>query len=198
MCPSAEALRGLRSFLSLRAIAEKRNSIAIVSPRASEPASQLAANLAIVFAQLGERTLLLDANLRAPRQGELFGRSPLQTSGLSAVLCGRQAVKDAIIPVAPFANLHLLSSGPLPPNPQELLGRLDFAYIMETIPTLFDVVIVDAPPVLEFPDAMMIAARSSHCLMVTRRNHSRVADVVNARSQLEACGVSMLGAVLTT
>lgn len=196
MSAPAEALRGLRAFLSLRALGEKRNSIAVIGPRADDSASALAANLAIVFAQLGERTLLVDANLRAPGQAALFGRPLLQTSGLSAVLGGRQSVKDAIAPIPPFGNLHLLPSGPLPPNPQELLGRLDFAYIMETLPGLFDVVIVDAPPVLEYPDAMMVSARVSHCLMAARRHRSRVADQVHARSQLEACGASMLGAVL--
>jgi tyrosine-protein kinase Etk/Wzc len=67
---------------------------------------------------------------------------------------------------------------------------------METIPAVFDVVIIDASPVLEYPDAVMVAAQARSCLMVSRRHRSKVTDVVAARSQLESCGVSVLGGVL--
>jgi capsular exopolysaccharide synthesis family protein len=196
MSPAAEALRGLRAFLMLRAITEHRKTLAVLGPRARDGASTLAANLAIVFAQLGERTLLIDANLRSPRQDRLLGKSARPIPGFSSVLGGRCPLKETLEPVSPFTNLQVLRAGPAPPNPQELLGGVNFAYIMETIPAIFDVVIVDAPPVLEYPDAVLIAAHASHCLMVSRRHRSKVADLVSARAQLESCGVAVLGAVL--
>jgi protein-tyrosine kinase len=196
MSPAAEAVRGLRAFLMRRAITEKRKTLAVLGPRARDGASTLAANLAVVFAQLGERTLLIDANLRSPRQDRLLGKNGRPTPGFSSVLGGRHPLKETLEPVSPFTNLQILRAGPAPPNPQELLGGVNFAYIMETIPAIFDVVIVDAPPVLEYPDAVLIAAHTSHCLMVSRRHRSKVADVVSARSQLESSDVAVLGAVL--
>ena len=190
----AEALRALRTQLMLRWFNDRSKVLAVVSPRSGAGSSILAANLAVVFAQLGERTLLIDANLRHPSQHELFGLKP--QVGLAGVLAGRGQFKEASELIAPFANLSVIGAGPKVPNPQELLGRTTFSYVMETAPAAFDVVIVDTPPVLDYADAQLIAARAGGCLIVTRRHKTSVVDVKQAESQLAQTGAILLGTVI--
>jgi chain length determinant protein tyrosine kinase EpsG len=171
----AEALRALRTQLILRWFQDRSKALAVVSARGGDGCSTIAANLAVVFAQLGERTLLIDANLRRPRLHTLFSVKP--DAGLSGVLAGRGYFQEVLKSVASLDNLSILCAGPTPPNPQELLSRVRFSYIMEAASAAYDVVIVDAPGVLEYADAQIIAARAGGCLIVTRRHHTRVADV---------------------
>lgn len=191
----AEALRGLRSQLAMRWFNEPGRMLAVVAPRAGSGCSTVAANLAVLFAQQGERTLVIDANLRAPAQQRLFGLQ--RREGLSDLLGGRGSLKNALCPVESFGHLSVLSAGADAPNPQELLTRLTFAYIMEAIPASFDVVIIDTPPTLEYADAQLIAARTTGCLLVTRRHDSRISDIERTRAQLESSGASLVGAVVT-
>jgi protein-tyrosine kinase len=191
---AAEALRELRSQVLLRWSAEQRRSLAIISPRKRSGCSRLAANLAIVFAQLGERTLLIDANLRRPSQQALFGVPA--GAGLSNLLAGRCELENVLKPVAPFDHLHVLCAGTQPPNPQELLGRMTFRYLLEAAPTHFDVVIVDTPPILEFADAQIVAASSGGCLMSARRHHTRLADMERARAKFARIPAVLLGTAI--
>jgi protein-tyrosine kinase len=190
----AEALRALRTQLMLRWFRERNRVLAVVAARAGAGCSVLSANLAVTFAQLGKRTLLIDANLRAPRQRELFGLKA--DLGLSSVLAGRSSLAQAPAVVAPFDNLAVLCAGPKVPNPQELLGRTSFANVIDAAPTAFEVVIVDAPPTLDYADAQVIAARSRGCLLVARRHSTRVVDVTQAEAKLALTGASLLGSVL--
>jgi chain length determinant protein tyrosine kinase EpsG len=189
-----EPYRTLRSQLLLRWFRDGRHALAVSGCRSGEGASTLAANLAVVFAQLGERTLLIDANFRRPKQQALFGLSA--ASGLSNLLSGRCELADALADVPAFRNLTVLCAGPPPPNPQELLSRLNFSYLVETTPASFDVVIIDAPAILEFADAQMVAARVGGCLLSTHRNSSRVNDVQQAKKLLEPSGAHIIGAVI--
>ena len=190
----AEALRALRTQLLLRWFQDSNKTLAVVSARGGDGCSTIAANLAVVFAQLGERTLLIDANLRRPRLHALFGVTP--EAGLSSVLAERGSFQAALIPVAPLANLSIMCAGPTPPNPQELLSRANFSIIMEEAAATNDTVIVDAPGVLEFGDAQIIAARAGGCLIVTRRHRTRIADVEQAKATLRPTGAALLGTVI--
>lgn len=192
--PQAESLRALRTQLMLRWFRDRNKTLAIVAARAEDGSSAIAANLAIVFAQLGERTLVMDANFRQPSQHELFGIGTAE--GLSSLCAGRGSFKGAPAAVAHFKELSVLCAGPLPPNPQELLGRVGFAYIMETAPAAFDAVIIDAPPVLECADSLLVAARAGACLIVARRHHTRVADVQRTKELLGTTGSVLLGTVI--
>ena len=192
--PIAEVFRSLRSHLLLRGFGESRECIMVASTRAGEGCSIVAANLAIVFAQLGQRTLLIDANFRNPALHLLFGLET--TVGLSNVLSERCAFKDALLHVPPFRNLSILVAGATPPNPLELLSQLGFSYLLETLPSLFDIVIVDSPPILQFADARMIAARVKACILATQRNQTRTADLQNAKRELALSGAELIGAVL--
>jgi protein-tyrosine kinase len=192
--PRAEELRTLRSELVLRWFGRGHRALAIIEARPGDGGGVLAANLAVAFAQLGERTLLIDGNLRAPAQQELFG---LKTDvGLSEFIRGRENLDRATVKVPGFSALSVLFAGALPPNPQELLGHVSFAYLMETATTNYGVVIVDTPPMMQCADAQLIAARTGAAVLSTRRHATRLGEVARIKSQLEAAGVTLLGAVV--
>jgi receptor protein-tyrosine kinase len=190
----AEAVRGLRSQLALRWFDDRRKSLAVAAPRAGGGSSVVAANLAIAFAQLGERVLLIDANLRRPAQHALFGIGAVE--GLSGLLAGRGAFRDALRIVEPFTSLAVLCAGAIPPNPHELLSAVGFSYLIETAPAAFDIVIIDSPPLLEYSDGQLIAARAAGCLLVARRHQTSLTDMEDAKQQLEPTGAAIVGAVL--
>jgi protein-tyrosine kinase len=192
--PRAEELRTLRSELGLRWFGKGHRALAIIEARPGDGGAVLAANLAVAFAQLGERTLLIEANLRAPTQHELFGLK--SDVGLSDFIRGRENLDGAAVKVPGFSGLSVMFAGALPPNPQELLGHVSFAYLMETATTKYGVVIVDTPSMLQCADAQLIAARTGGALLATRRHETRLTDVTRIKSQLEAAGVALLGAVV--
>lgn len=190
----AEALRALRAQLTLRWPKERAKTMAVTAPRTAADSAHIAANLAVAFAQLGQRTLLIDANLRTPRQHELFGISPKE--GLSTVLARGAPFMEALVRLEALDGLAILASGPVPPNPNELLSLELFAYLLETAPARFDFVIVDTPCALESTDAQIVAARAGTCLLTVRRELERVADVSATKELVEAAGAVMVGGVV--
>jgi len=187
-----EALRALRSQLLLRWFGRGRRALAIAGVTPADDATLCAANLAIVFAQLGERTLLVDANLRAPRQQAAFGIEMRQ--GLSDLLAGRAGL-DVIAPVPAFAALSVLPAGTLPPNPQELLAREGFRHLHAALESRYDVILYDVPPFEAGADAVPVAARAGAALLVARRHVTRVAHLARAAGQLVDASCEVLGAV---
>jgi protein-tyrosine kinase len=195
-CAQSEAYRALRSQLLVRWFADRNRSLAVTSCRRRQGSSVLAANLAILFAQLGERTLLIDANLRNPTQTQLFGQTA--DVGLTDVLTGRCNADDAISPVAGFDSLFVLPGGAAPPNPQELLSRVAFSYLIETASADagFDIIVVDTPPLLEYADAQIVSTLTRACVLAVKRNDARVADIAEVRVQLQPTAAALVGAVL--
>ncbi|HSI38078.1 MAG TPA: chain length determinant protein tyrosine kinase EpsG [Methylotenera sp.] len=191
--PQVEALRGLRSQLNARFFNEADKSLAIISPNMGEGCSNLAANLAVVFSQLGERTLLIDANLRDPCQHKIFNLE--EQLGLSDILVGR-ADLDVATKIEPFPYLTVLGAGTIPANPQELLSRYVFTDFMEQVAGFYDVIIVDTAPAVANSDAQTVAARCDGALLVSRLNKTRTSELENVRDQLVVTGVNIVGAVL--
>lgn len=193
--PVVEQLRALRSQLMLRWFdtEARRKALAIVSPGQGEGRSFIAANLAIVFSQLGERTLLIDADLRKPRQHELFKLG--NSAGLSGLLAGR-ANTEAVVRVPSLVGLSVLPAGAIPPNPQELLGRPAFIELLQSTSQDFDVVIIDTPAADKFADAKTITVRAGAGLMVTRKNRSFIPDIVHLSKNLQQSGATLVGSVL--
>ncbi|MDQ5916959.1 MAG: protein-tyrosine kinase [Pseudomonadota bacterium] len=192
---TVEQLRALRSQLMLRWFdaAAERKQLAILSPGTGEGRSFIAANLAVVFSQLGERTLLIDADLRNPRQHELF-RIPGGT-GLSGMLAGRNGA-EAIVRIPSLVGLSVLPAGAVPPNPQELLGRPAFAEIRDSISHDFDVVIIDTPAATEYADAQTIAVRAGAALLLARKNQSSIPAMAAITRNLQQAGATLVGSVL--
>jgi protein-tyrosine kinase len=194
--PPLEALRTLRTQLMLQWFGReqgKRRTLAIVSPARQEGRTYLAANLAVAFAQLGLRTLLIDADLRHPRVAQLFGVD--SSVGLSSMLSGR-AHQPSLQSVPSLPSLALLPSGATPPNPQELLSRPAFEDLLTEAADRFDVTLVDTSAAHNTVDAKVVSARCGGSLMVTRKSITRAKHVAALKDELQATGVSVLGAVL--
>lgn len=190
----SEALRTLRSQLLLRWFCERRKSLVVTAARHGECSSSLAANLAVVFAQLGERTLLIDANMRSPSQHELF-RLP-SSLGLSNLLSGRCDAEAVMLSLPWLENMTVVCAGAPPPNPQELLSRVPFSYLVETAPAVFDITIIDTPPVLEYADAQLVTALVGGCLFTAYRNRTRLRDVDEVKRKLQSARCEIVGTAI--
>lgn len=193
--PAVEELRMLRSQLMLRWFnnSADRKCLAVVSAGSGDGRSYIAANLAIVFSQLGERTLLIDADMRVPRQHRLFSLG--KRAGLSDVLVGR-AGSEAVVSIDALPNLSVLSAGAIPPNPQELLGRQSFSKLLLAFGENFDVIIVDTPPASACADAHTVAVRAGAALVVARQGKSSMARLAQFTHSLREFGVTLVGSVL--
>jgi protein-tyrosine kinase len=193
--PRTEELRALRTQLLIRWYNPEagRNALVVASPAKGEGRSYVAANLAVVFSQLGARTLLVDADLRAPRQHEIFGLPP--GHGLSTLLSGRTEHK-AQFPIHGLNRLTVLPAGPLPPNPQELLSRPVFSALMKDLRSLYDVVIIDTPPAKPYADAQTIAYRAGDALIVTRKDHTVVSSTSKVAKELAGTGARVVGTIV--
>jgi chain length determinant protein tyrosine kinase EpsG len=194
---AVEHLRVLRSQLMLRWFENdaRQAALAIVSPGSGEGRSYIAANLAVLFSQLGKRTLLIDADLRKPRQHEIFGLTG--SVGLSTVLSGR-AGWEAVHEVKSLPGLWVLPAGAVPPNPQELLSRPGFARLVQALRASYEVILIDTPAGAVWADAGTIAARAGAALMLACRDATSVPRVAHFADDLRQFGVTVVGAVLNS
>jgi chain length determinant protein tyrosine kinase EpsG len=189
-----EPLRDLRNQLTYRWFnTTKRKVLAVVSPGRREGRSWLAANLATVFAHSGERTLLIDADFRQPRQHNMFKLA--KQEGLSALLTGR-AGAEVIQPIHPQLRLFVLPAGEVPPNPQELLAHAAFAVVLERCIENFDLVIIDTPAAAQNSDAQILAAHAGSALLLVHCNHTRTAELNATVASLNETGVEFVGSVV--
>jgi chain length determinant protein tyrosine kinase EpsG len=184
-----EQLRTLRSQLSLRWFSN-HTSLVITSARSDTGVSNVVANLAVMFSRLGQKTLIIDADLRGPRQHSLF-KIPNKT-GLTDILAERSDF-SAINTVEELSNLSVLTSGTDAPNPLELLSKTEFWGDIEKD---FDVILIDSPPAMECADAQTISSKVKGCLVVTKTNYTRLSDVKDVQEQMEIAGADIVGAVI--
>jgi protein-tyrosine kinase len=193
--PCAEELRALRTQLLIRWSKSgiRERMLAVVSPGPGEGRSYVTANLAVVFSQLGLRTLLIDADLRAPRQHRIFNIA--DRIGLSSVLAGR-ADSSAVVPVPEFGPLSLLPAGACPPNPQELLLRPALAALLEELGAAFEVILFDTPPGRLYADAQSLAFRAGSVMVLARKDHTRFSDAAGVMRELSDAGACVVGTVL--
>jgi protein-tyrosine kinase len=167
-------------------------AVAFISPDVGDGRSFTAANVAISLAQLGARTLLVDANLRTPRQHELF-RLP-NGSGLSGVLSGR-ADHDSIVPVAALEGLFVLPAGATPPNPLELVERASFVRLLRELEGRFDHVVVDTPAAALGSDAGVIAARCGSAVVLARKDRSGFIALQEVVASFAGSGARIAGVI---
>jgi receptor protein-tyrosine kinase len=168
----------------------------VVSPAQGDGRSFLTANLAVVFAQQGQRTLIIDADLRANAERGQQALFHLERSaGLSGILAGRGGMEQ-IKPVPGLPGLGVLPAGAVPPNPQELLGRTVFSKLLLKAANVFDVVLIDTPSGGDYADAEIIASRTGAAIMVARNNQSLVPHTTALAKRLQESSVTMVGSVL--
>lgn len=191
----AEMFRALRSQLIARngSESERARPVAVISANNGDGKTYCAANLAVALAQLGGRTLLVDADMRNARQHELFNLS--NRSGLSGILSGRESA-NAIQQITVVPSLFVLPVGVIPPNPLELVERSAFGLLMRELAIKFDHVIVDTPAAAVGSDAAVIAHRCGAAMLVARKDHSRVAVLRDLVTSFAGSTTRVLGTVV--
>jgi protein-tyrosine kinase len=192
--PRAEGFRALRSQLMMRLFTEARrgHALAVVSAGSGDGKTYTSANLAITLAQLGGRTLLVDADMRNPTLHELFGLP--NRAGLSGILSGRTD-KQVIQQVPGIPSLFVLPVGTTPPNPQELVERPAFGLLLNELTGKFDHVVVDTPAAVHGADASVIAAKCGAALLLVRKDTSRSAALRELVASFAGAPVKLVGAV---
>jgi protein-tyrosine kinase len=190
----AESFRALRSQLMMRIFTEgtQHPALAVISPESGDGKTYCAANLAVTLAQLGGRTLLVDADMRGPRVHEVFNLR--NSTGLSGILSGR-ADKQVIQQVAGIPSLFVLPVGTTPPNPLELVERPAFGLLIRELASKFDHVVVDTPAAVFGADCAVIAARCGAALVIARRDASRADSLRELVASLAGAPVKMAGVV---
>ena len=190
-----EAFRGIRSQLMLGVMAADapKRALALVSPNVGDGKTFFAANLAIVFSQLGAKTLLVDADMRTPRQHQLFGIP--NERGLSSVLSGR-AESNVVRPIADLPSLFVMPVGAMPPNPLELLQRPAFGLLLLELLSKFDHVIVDTPASTHGADCRVLAAKCGAAMVVTRRHVTQMKAVQSLVTEVARGSAQFAGVVV--
>lgn len=193
--PQLEALRALRSQLMLRWFDNepKPKALAIVSGDRGEGRSYVAANLAVVFSQLGRHTLLIDADMRNPSQHNLFGLD--NSVGLSEALSGRGG-PVTIRRISGLPDLWVLPAGAPPPNPLELLARPKFPQLLAELGQKFEVILLDSPAATDYADAQTLAVRAGAALIVARKNATRMWQVRGVSDTVAQGNATIVGTVL--
>jgi len=191
----AEAFRAIRSQVMMRVLndGEQKRALAVVSPASGDGKTFFCANFAVALAQTGGRTLLIDADLRGPRQHEVFNLD--NSAGLSSLLAGR-VDSQVVQQVAGIPSLYVMPVGTTPPNPLELIDRPAFSMLMRELVLKFDYVIVDTPAVVYGSDAHVIAARCGAVMIVARKNSSRVAELQELVGALSQSPARMAGVIM--
>jgi capsular exopolysaccharide synthesis family protein len=192
--PSAEAYRALRTSILFTASLDGTKAILVTSPGEGEGKTTTAANIAIVLAEAGRRVILVSADLRKPRLGRFF-RLNEQGPGLTSVLDG-EAELDGALQETGVGGLRLLSSGPIPGRPTEMILSEPFERLMQDLRDRADFVILDTTPLLVVADAMELSRLVDKILVVTDSIHTSRAAVSSSRKELAQLETSVLGAVL--
>lgn len=191
--PITEQYRTIRTNIQFASSADQRiQTIVVTSSGPGEGKSTTSANLAIVFANSGQRVLLVDSDMRKPTVHKTFALK--NTSGLSTVLSTNRSVMEAAQKTI-VDNLTVLTSGPKPPNPSELLGSVRMNQVVEEAKNLYDIVIFDMPPIVAVTDAQIMASKADGTVMVIRENVSRKESLLKARDLLRMVQARVLGVV---
>nr|WP_090856949.1 CpsD/CapB family tyrosine-protein kinase [Litchfieldia salsa] len=191
--PIAEQFRTIRTNIEFSSVDHEMKKIMVTSSGPAEGKSTTTNNLAVVFAQQGKRVLLVDADLRKPTAHYSFRLE--NHTGLSNVLT-RQSTFDRAVRETEQENLFVLTSGPVPPNPSELLGSKRMAELLEEITEIFDIVIFDTPPVLAVTDAQILANKCDGVVLVTSSGRTENEAALKAKELIESAKGKLIGAIL--
>jgi capsular exopolysaccharide synthesis family protein len=192
--PTAEAFRRVRSNIQYMAVDQPIKSILITSPEASAGKSTIAANLAVAMAQANRTTIIVDTDLRRPVIHKFFNIS--NSEGLTDLLSSPALEINGELRETGIDNLRVITSGPLPPNPSELLGSQKMVHLLQRLEEMADVVIFDSPPTLVVTDASALANQVDGVILVTQAGHTRRGAAHQAIKGLLQVRAKILGGVL--
>jgi capsular exopolysaccharide synthesis family protein len=191
--PISESYRSLRTNIEFASLGSVTHKLLITSSGPGEGKSLTVANVAVSMAQSGKSVLVIDADLRNPSQHELFGLT--NRNGLAGALVQNQDYRD-FIKETTVSGLKVLTGGPIPPNPAELVGSERMKCMIEEASEQFDIVIIDTPPVIEVTDAAILAQRVDGVILVLSLGRVNKDDAQTAKEHLDNVGAKILGAVL--
>lgn len=192
--PAAEAFRILRTNIQFSSLDNPPRTLMVTSSNPSEGKSTTLANLAVVMAQQGQRVVVLDTDLRRPTQHRIF-QVP-NNAGLTNVLLQERPSHEGFLQQTKIENLQILTTGPLPPNPAELLSSAKFAALIEKLQEQVDVLMFDSPPVMAVTDAAILARQVDGVVLVIDAGSTRRQWAVNAKESLDKVGAHVLGVAL--
>lgn len=192
--PAAEAYRSLRTSLQFARQAHGLRTLLVTSPAAAEGKTSTLANLGAVFAQAGERVVLVSCDLRRPRLGQFFGVD--EQSGFTTVLLGERKLEQVLQQIPGYECLWVLGAGPVPPNPAELLNGKRAREVFATLQENFDLVLVDSPPVLPVTDAMVLSNYADGTLVVVAAGQTRRTQLQRTAEKFLQAKASLVGIVL--
>jgi len=190
---ATEALRSLRTSLHFARLEAKNNLLMISGSSPEAGKTFVSANLAAVIAQTGQKVLLIDADMRKGGQHKVLGGRA--ENGLSELIAGQIELATAIRPVASLDNLHFIARGKVPPNPSELLMHSRFTALLKQLMPLYDLVIIDTPPILAVTDAAVIGHHAGTSLLVVRFGLNQSREIALAKQRFEQNGVEIKGAI---
>jgi capsular exopolysaccharide synthesis family protein len=191
--PISEQYRTIRTNVEFGSVDQELNTLLVTSSGPSEGKSSTTANLGVVFAQQGKKVLLVDGDLRKPTVHYTFKLD--NRIGLSTVLVGDKMLEEAV-KETDVHNLNILTCGPIPPNPSELLGSNSMKQIVQLAQETYDVIIFDTPPVLAVTDAQILANICDGSIIVARSEQTEYEAVQKAKELLEPAHAKLLGIVL--
>src|ERR1700723_1766071 len=192
----SEAFRALRTALLLSQAGHPPQVILVTSALPREGKTTAAANLAVTLAQLGDRTLLIDADLRKPGVGRLLNLNGNKYAGLSSYLAGVSSLDLVTVQHPAIPNLSAIPTGPLPPNPADLLSSHRLADAITELRTKFKFIVIDTPPVMAATDAVILSVKADGVVMVVRSGETPKEPFTRPRDQLMSVKCRLLGVVL--
>lgn len=192
--PISEAYRSLRTNLEFSSLDRPLKTMVVTSAGPEEGKSTTLANLAVTLAQAEKKVILVDCDLRRPSQHEIFEVG--NSLGLTSMVVDEEAFRNPPLQETPVPNLKLLPSGPLPPNPSELLGSRRMEEIIATLRERADLVLFDAPPIIAVTDAAVLASKVDGVLLVIRAGTTKRDHAQRAKALLEKVNARLVGAVL--
>ncbi|WP_285765483.1 CpsD/CapB family tyrosine-protein kinase [Peribacillus sp. SI8-4] len=191
--PITEQYRLIRTNIQFSSVDEDIQTIVVTSAEPNDGKSTTSANLAIVLAQEEKKVLLVDADLRKPSVHYAFGLSNIQ--GLTSVLTKKMSIGEAVLKTD-VPHLDILTSGPIPPNPSELLNSRAIKTTIRELKEIYDYIIFDTPPVLVVPDSQIVANKCDGVIMVVSSGKTNKQSAVKAKELLAKTNTSLLGVVL--
>ena len=191
--PVAEAYRIARTNIQFAAVDEDIKCLLVTSSGPGEGKSTSAANLAVAFAQSGKNVLLVDADLRKPTQHKIWGKDNM--CGLTNILLGDSSIAETK-QSTPMANLYVITTGPIPPNPAELLGSQRMSKLLEQFAGHADIVMIDTPPIIAVTDAALLAPQVDGVVLVVASGQAQIEAVLKAKQMLANGKARILGILL--
>ncbi|OKP98177.1 CpsD/CapB family tyrosine-protein kinase [Paenibacillus sp. P46E] len=191
--PVSEAFRALRTNIDFSSVDKQIQIIMVTSSGPEEGKSTVTANLAAAYAQADKKVLLIDGDMRKPTAHKTFSLS--NRFGLSSLL-SQQADLEEVVQESGVANLFIMTSGPIPPNPAEMMSSNRMSAVLEELRQRYDMILFDTPPLLAVTDAQIVASKSDGVIMVVSYGKVKREIAAKAKANLDRVGAKMLGVVL--